>query len=144
MTGTGDDASETPGAALARSFVAHSPFARQLCLVLEHADAERAVVSMPYDEQLVTVGETLHGGAIAALVDTAATAAAWAGLDAVTDLRGATVSLAVDYLSPARGDDTVAEARIVKRGSRMCFCQVEVTAAARPVATGRVIYALGG
>lgn len=134
----------TAGATLVSSFIEHSPFAKRLCLSLGRADADGALVTMPFDEQLATVGETVHGGAIAALIDAAATAAAWAGLESVTDLRGSTVSLTVDYLSPVRGHDAVAEARVVKRGSRLCFCDVEVTAAGRPVASGRVIYAIGG
>lgn len=137
--------SEAPaGADLVRSFIEHSPFAKRLCLTLDRADADGAVVSMPFDEHVVTVGDTVHGGAIAALIDVAATAAAWAGVETVSDLRGSTVSLTVDYLAPARGHDAVAEARVVKRGSRLCFSHVEVTAAGRPVASARVIYAIGG
>src|SRR5881396_3739178 len=92
---------------LIRSFLPASPFARQLRLSLEHLDAGGADLRLPYDDALATFGDTVHGGAIASLIDTAGMTAAW-GDEHETDVpAGATVSMAVDYVSAARGTDLV-------------------------------------
>jgi uncharacterized protein (TIGR00369 family) len=72
------------------------------------------------------MGDTVHGGAIAALLDTASMAAAWSD-DAVPDaVAGGTISMHVDYVSAARGVDLVATAVAVRRGRSLCFCVVTV------------------
>ena len=76
--------------------------------------------------ELATVGDLVHGGAISSLVDTAATLAAWSGLESLDNVRGTTISLAVTFMSAARGSDLVADARVVRRGKTICFCEVDV------------------
>ena len=49
------------------------------------------------------MGDVVHGGAIAALLDTASMAAAWADDTVPEAVAGATVSMSVDYVSAARG-----------------------------------------
>ena len=73
------------------------------------------------------MGDVVHGGAIAALLDTASMAAAWSDDTVPESLAGATVSMSVDYVSAARGADLLATARAVRRGRSLCFCEVEVT-----------------
>src|SRR3954462_11709598 len=87
---------------LARAFVGHSPFAQTLGLTIERLDAERAELRMPFAPGLATVGDTVHGGAIASLIDTAGVTAAWGDDAAVERIGGATVSLSVDYVAAAR------------------------------------------
>src|SRR5436309_3496178 len=87
---------------LARAFVPNSPFAQRLALTIERLDADGAELRMPFDPELATVGDTVHGGAIASLIDTAAVTAAWGDDSPAQGLGGATVSMSVDYVAAAR------------------------------------------
>ncbi len=129
---------------LIRAFVPASPFARHLGLEIEHLDASGCDMRLPYDDDLATFGDTVHGGAIATLIDTAGMTAAW-GDEAPTEApAGATVSMAVDYVAAARGTDLLARARVVRRGRSLCFVTVEVVDEDdRVVATGLVTHRFG-
>jgi uncharacterized protein (TIGR00369 family) len=117
------------GAGLARGWLENSPFVDHLGIRLEEMEPGRAVLAMPYDDALPTLGNVVHGGAISSLIDTAAAAAAWSGADVPERPRASTVGLTVDFLSPARGQGVTADARVVRRGGTgLCFCQVKVTA----------------
>lgn len=116
------------GAEIMRAFVPASPLVQHLGIVLEELGEGTARLSLPYDERLVTVGTTIHGGAIAALTDTAAMAAAWSGVPAPESLRGSTVDLTVQFLGPAVATSLVAEARVLRRGRSLLHLVVEVTA----------------
>jgi uncharacterized protein (TIGR00369 family) len=139
-----DAAPEVAGARIVREFVAHSPLARHLGIEVAAIDPDVARLRLPFAESIVTVGDVVHGGAISALVDTAATAAAWATDDVPDSLRGSTVGLTVDFLAAARGADLEATARVVRRGGTLCFCDVAVAdAGGRLVAKALVTYKLG-
>ena len=126
---------------LARAFVPNSPFAQRLGLTIERLDAEGAELRMPFDPELATVGDTVHGGAIASLIDTAAVTAAWGDDSPAEGLGGATVSIAVDYVAAARATDVVARARVIRRGRSLCFVTVEaLDDDGRVVATGQVCH----
>jgi uncharacterized protein (TIGR00369 family) len=73
------------------------------------------------------MGDVVHGGAIGALIDTAAMAAAWATDEVPESVAGSTVSLSVNYASAASGVDLRAEAHVANRGGRLSFCDVSVT-----------------
>jgi uncharacterized protein (TIGR00369 family) len=132
------------GTDLMRGFLEHSPFARHLGFeVVELAD-DRAVLSMPFREEVVTIGDVVHGGAISSLIDTAATAAAWAGAEIdESNPRGTTVALTVNFLAAARAATVTATAEVARRGGTLCFCEVDVHAGNRLVAKGLVTYKLG-
>jgi uncharacterized protein (TIGR00369 family) len=126
---------------LIRAFLPASPFARRLGLEIEHLDADGAALRLPFDAEHATFGDTVHGGAIATLIDTAGMVAAWGDDEPTERPAGATVSMAVDYVSAARGTDLVARARVVRRGRSLCFVQVDVVDdAERVVATGLVTH----
>ena len=92
----------------------------------------------------MTVGDVVHGGAISSLVDTAATIAAWSGLESLDNARGTTISLTVTFVAAARGRDLVADARVVRRGKTICFCEVDVQdGEGTTIAQGLVTYKLG-
>lgn len=134
---------EPAGIAIMRQFVAASPFARMVGLEIVALEADRARLRLPYRDELATVGNLVHGGAVGTLADTAATAAAWCTDDVPESLRGSTVSLTVDFVSGARGD-LVADARVIRRGGTLCFCEVEVTDSRdRLVAKALATYKLG-
>ncbi len=108
----------------ARRIVEQEGFARLLDLRLVEADEGRVVVRMPYREAL-GVGR-IHGGAISALVDSAATAAFWAYPDLGESARGATVGFSINFLRLAVAVDLFAEARVRRRGGTLSTGDVTV------------------
>jgi uncharacterized protein (TIGR00369 family) len=126
------------------AFVPESPFAARLGIRVERIALDEAELVMPYEEGLATIGDVVHGGAIASLLDTAGMVGAWANDDVPENLSGSTVGLAVDFVAPARGSRLRARASVIRRGGRLCFVEVDVTDEAdRPVAKGLVTYAYG-
>ncbi|TMC57799.1 MAG: PaaI family thioesterase [Chloroflexota bacterium] len=97
-----------------------------------------------YSPVFVTIGSTIHGGAIASLIDTAATVAAWSDNTVPENMRGTTVGLTVTYLAPAEGEDLRATARVLRRGRSLVYLDVEVqSVSGTSVARGLVTYKLG-
>jgi uncharacterized protein (TIGR00369 family) len=132
------------GMELMRQFVPSSPYVGHLGIQLVEIEPGRAVLSMPFTESLVTIGTVVHGGAIASLIDIAATVAAWSDADIPENVRGATVALSVTYLSAAEGEDLQAEARVLRRGRSLVYCDADVrTAGGEPAARGLVTYKIG-
>ena len=108
-------------------FIPNSPHAKQLGIRVASLGTNEAVLELPFKPELATIGEVVHGGAIGALIDTAAMAAAWATDDVPESVAGSTVSLSVNFASAASGVDLRAEGRVAKRGGRLSFCEVSVT-----------------
>ena len=93
---------------------------------------------------MTTVGDIVHGGAISALIDTAATAAAWSGADLAANPRGTTIALSVNFIAAARGQDITAEARVIQRGRTITVCEVSVDGSdGKRVANALITYKLG-
>lgn len=107
------------------AFVPQQPLALQLGIVVEALGDDEAVLSLPFAPANVTIGDVVHGGAIAALIDTAGMAAAWAN-DEPAGPGGATISLSVDYAAPAAATALTARAAAYRRGRSTCFCAVTV------------------
>jgi uncharacterized protein (TIGR00369 family) len=105
-------------------FVPNSPLAKLLGIRLERAQDDVAVLVMPFREDLATMGDVVHGGAISS--DTAAMAAAWADDEVPESLAGSTVSLTVDFIAPARGRDLTATAEVIRRGRKLSFLDITV------------------
>lgn len=134
------------GSELIAEFLPHSPFVGHLGIELREIEDDRALLALPFGEEVVTIGDVVHGGAVAALIDTAAMAASWSALELEGEPpRGTTVGLTVDFLAAARAQQLEADARVLRRGSSLCFCEVKVTGAAerKLLATGLVTYKLG-
>lgn len=123
---------------------ARSPLGRHLNWQSEHIDDDAARFRMPFAPHNVTVGNMVHGGAISALADAAATAACWATPEAdPATTRGATIALNVNFLKAALGVDLVADARVVQRGGSVCVADVEVrTDDGELIAVARATYKL--
>ena len=138
----GNEPSSVDGQALIGEFLKHSPFGRLLGIEIKAVEPDTAELTLSFRDELTTAGDVVHGGAISSLLDVAATAAAWAHEFASPPQRWGTASLTVDFLRPAKGRDLEAVARVVRRGRRMCFCQVEARDSDGAVATGLVVYAL--
>ena len=129
---------------LIEAFIPHSPHAVTLGISLSDIGTDEAVLQMPYKPDLATIGDVVHGGAIATLIDTAGMAASWADEVVPEALGGATVTLNVDYLAAAVGTDLTAVAIVSRRGRRLCFVGVEVRSEdERLIATGSMVHSYG-
>jgi uncharacterized protein (TIGR00369 family) len=134
------------GSELIAEFVRHSPFAKHLGIELREIEDDRALLALPFAEEVVTIGDVVHGGAISTLIDVAAVAAAFSAVEYDGEPpRGTTVGLTVDFLAAARAQEVLAEARVLRRGSSLIFIEVKASGGADGalVATGLVTYKLG-
>ena len=127
------------------AFVPQSPFAQKAGIRIEHIEDGRADLTMPFDEANATMGDVVHGGAIATLADTAAMAAAWSDDTVPDSLSGSTVGITVDFVAAARGTDLTARATVIRRGRSLCFLDVDVVdAEGGTVAKALATYRFGG
>ncbi len=125
-----------------RAIVA-SPYGRLLDVRCDLIEENRAELRLPYRSDVTTVGDLVHGGAIASLVDVAATAACWASPAVMPGSRGTTIGFTIHFLAPARAHDLVADARVIQRGSSICVVEVAVRGAdAVTVSRATVTYKL--
>lgn len=108
-----------------------SPVARALGVRLHRLEIDHVELLLPFHADLVTHGDTVHGGVIASLVDICGAAAAGSGADARTLQGGATSSLTLQYLAPARGTDLLAVARVLRRGRKQVSTDISVHAGGR-------------
>ncbi|OBG26373.1 PaaI family thioesterase [Mycobacterium sp. E3198] len=124
-------------------FLPQSPFVAKLGIVADELGDDEVRLRLPWDPSNVTVGDMVHGGAIAALADVTVMAAAWCGADAPPQLRGVTVSMALDFLAPARATDVIGVGRVLRRGRSLVNCEAELvdpagTLVAKALATYKV------
>jgi uncharacterized protein (TIGR00369 family) len=132
------------GADLMRQFLPTSPYVKYLGIQLVELQPDLAVLSLPFGEPLITIGTTVHGGAIASLIDTAAMVAAWSAAEVPANMRGVTVGLTITYLAAADRTDLMAVARVLRRGRSLVYLDVEVKSASEDlVAKGLVTYKIG-
>jgi uncharacterized protein (TIGR00369 family) len=120
-----------------------APYNKFLGIRGDTLEPGRAVLRLPLREEFVGDPRrgSLHGGVIAALIDTAGGAAAWSTLDAPLEDAVSTVDMRVDYLEPAVvGADLRAEAQVRRKGNRVCHVRVEVTQAGALIAEGCAVY----
>ena len=106
--------------------IERAPFAAMLALKVESAANGAATVRMPFDLRILNEGgpsAPIHGGAIAALADVAACAAAWSLAETV---RTATISITVNYTGFAVNSDLIARARVKRAGKRIASLSVEI------------------
>ena len=89
----------------------NSPLVQHLGMRLEAIEDGRAELVLPFRPELATMDDIVHGGAIASLIDTAGMAATWSDDSEPESLAGSTVTLNVNYVAAARGQDLTATAR---------------------------------
>ncbi len=134
---------DSPPERLIHQFIARSPLGCLLDFQVEKIEADFVRLRLPFRPEVTTMADLVHGGAIAALIDAAATAAAWSGVEDPLAARGTTIGFTVNFLSGARGADVLATARVVRRGRSISTCDVDVTdAAGSLVAKALVTYKL--
>jgi uncharacterized protein (TIGR00369 family) len=126
------------------AFIPASPLVGLLGITVGNLGDSEATLLLPYRPELTTIGETVHGGAIAALADTAVMAACWCGAPPPENLRGSTVDLTIHFLAPAIASDLSATARVLRRGRKTCHAEVSVVdASGTAFAHGVGTYQLG-
>jgi uncharacterized protein (TIGR00369 family) len=129
--------------AIVERVIVASPYGTLLGVVLEACEEDHVAVRLPYRTEVTTLGDTVHGGAIASLVDAAATAAFWATPKLPPGARGTTIGFSVSFLSAARGKDLVASAVVRRRGREISTGEVTVSdSEGREVALALVTYKL--
>ena len=131
----------------ARSYIndiiAAGPFGQHVGLSVDEVETDRVVVRMHGQPHILNGLGNVHGGATAALLDTAATAAAWATPDAKPTTRGTTVALTINYIGAGRSGDIIAEATVVSRGGTLTVVDaIARDEAGRTVAKAQVTYKL--
>ena len=136
--------SSPTGADFMRGFLPGSPFVGHLGMRLRDVRPGAATLTLPFVQSLATIGTIVHGGAIAALIDTTAMGAAWSDAPRPETPRGTTVGLTVSYLAAANGEDLEATARVLRRGRTLVYLDVDVRAASgAAIAKGLVTYKIG-
>ena len=122
--------------------IGYMPFAAQLGMEFVEGGDGWIKLRLPFKKENTTVADALHGGAIASLIDTTGSMAAWTTAEIATPRYfGSTVGVTVNYLSAVIGEDCFAEGRILKRGREIIYSDVRVTnEAGKLLAQGTVVY----
>ena len=95
-------------------------------------DADTATATVVVDERHLNTAGTVHGGAIATMVDVAMGAAVFAGID--DDERPVTIEMKVNYLEAGEPGELRAVAKVRRRGSRFTVLEAEVVQGERVIA----------
>lgn len=102
-----------------------SPYFRLLGMRATHLSEGYARIHLPSSRDLRNSFGTMHGGAIGSLADSAGGVA----LRTLAEpLAVTTVEFKVNLLAPVTEGELVAEARIVRKGSRIAVAEVEIKA----------------
>jgi len=99
-------------------------FGEMLGIDVVRSDEESATATMVADERHLNPGGTVHGGALATLVDVAMGAAVFAGGD--DDERPVTIEMKVNYLEGGKPGTLRAVSTVRRRGSRFTVLEAEV------------------
>lgn len=101
-----------------------SPFYKLLNMKIEVAREDYALLSIMIEEKHLQFLQTVHGGVLASLADSAA---AWPILSSgsLRDIP-VTVEMKINFLKPVVMGKLIAEARVIHRGSKVFVCDVEV------------------
>jgi uncharacterized protein (TIGR00369 family) len=105
---------------------AGTPYVGSLGLVVEHYEPDDVTMRLPFRPDLTNDGATYHGGVVASVVDTTGGLAAWSNHDFDRGIRAATVSVSIQYVAGARGEDLVCRARTVRRVRELVFLEITV------------------
>jgi len=117
------------------------PFMHFIGLVPESIAPAYARTSLPWREDLTNSRGDVHGGTLMSVLDFTLSAAARGSADGTEGM--ATIDMNTSFLSPGTGN-LVIEARCLRRGASIAFCEGEVLRAdgelvARATATFKII-----
>jgi uncharacterized protein (TIGR00369 family) len=115
-------------------------YAHKLQIATVHQQRGWVRLTMPYVSDHTDAEGNLHEGALASLIDTAGTQAAWSMVQR-QGARGATVGMQISYTNLC-SDDVVADAYVQQRSEEFFFAMVQVTTVStrQLVAMGNVSY----
>ncbi|MBL4868083.1 MAG: PaaI family thioesterase [Pseudomonadales bacterium] len=119
------------------------PFQKLLGVEVLDAADDYSKVQIKFRPELAGGGDAYHGGVISSLVDLTGALAVWMGHDVEKKgMKASTVSLNVQFLGAALGENIVAEGRCIKRGKELNFCNIEIHGADtnKQVASGSIVY----
>lgn len=102
-------------------------------LEVEEVRTDYCRMRLPFRPELNQAAGSVHGGAIATLLDSVVVPAV--GSAYPRDARFSTIDMHVQFLSALMADDAIAEGWVVKRGKTTVFCEAE----ARAASSGTVI-----
>lgn len=115
---------------LVQAMIDRHGFMRWLDLEITDAGDGRAVLELPYREELGNPDTgSIHGGLLATLVDTASGMAIQTSFDELGQTGLTTTDMSLSYVRPARSD-VRAEAEVVRVGGSMAVTEVEVSGVA--------------
>ena len=100
------------------------PFAKLLGIEVESVERGHAVLSMKMRDDLMRNGGIAHGGAVAALIDSAMAFAIIPML--AENEHSVTVDLTIHYLRPVSEGSARASARVVRAGKRVITVSAEL------------------
>ncbi len=145
MTRTADAEGLLDHATIRRIVEQLIPFNRYLGLRVCELGEGVASVELPFRPELIgnPLLPSLHGGAIAMLLDTTGGAAVWTRVS--RDDLMSTIDLRVDFLRPARAEALVARGRVVRLGNRVGVVELRASHPGeedRPVAAGTGVYSI--
>jgi len=101
------------------------PFARLLGIQVDSIEAGRAALSLQIRDEFKQNNGVVHGGVIAALIDSATASAILTLLEPAE--RTTTVDLTISYLRPLVSGAVVATARVVREGRRLIVASADLT-----------------
>ncbi len=106
---------------LAKLFQA-APIATHLGMTIRFDEKFRAIFELPYTGRMNNGIGTIHGGAIATLIDNAA----WFTIAARQEGWIATVEMQIRMLEPVRGEAIWSRGKIIRLGKRLSTAEAEV------------------
>ncbi|GAA0300137.1 thioesterase family protein [Psychrosphaera haliotis] len=114
-------------------------FNKNLGLNITICESDKAEIRFAWDDKLMgnPMQKILHGGVTATALDTVGgILAIYSRLDNMDIVnqeqlveftkRVGTIDLRTDYLRPGRGDEFIASAKLIRSGSRVCVCRMEL------------------
>ncbi|HET6816165.1 MAG TPA: PaaI family thioesterase [Mycobacteriales bacterium] len=100
------------------------PFAAQLGIRLESADAESAVATLEHRPDLCTAGGVMHGGVLMSLADSLGALVTFLGLSEGAST--ATITSTTQLFRPVTGGSVRAVATVVNRGRTTVTAQTDL------------------
>lgn len=132
------------------------PFCQHLGIKIEHVDVEAVRLSLVMRPEFIgnPMTKILHGGVIAAVIDTAGGIMAVMGVlskspDVTPELinqlnKTSTIDMRIDFIRPGRGEQFVAEASILRAGNKIAVTQTRLSNdEGRELALGTASYLIG-
>lgn len=104
-----------------------APFHKLFKTKLLEIDDDYIKMFFPFREDFIgdPRGKRLHGGYVSVIADITGGAAAMTKMTSPDD-NVATIDLRIDYLKPGKAKDVIAEAKVVKSGTRIIVVDVNI------------------